>query len=163
MMEKVVQLGIWGRGGNWYIGLFWSWTTPSGHALGGIRDFQELWAHPALFWPKRGALSSHLSTPSVFSGQKGVLFPVNSVNSEGSSIGKDATENKKKNTFCRFQNVNAKRGQSFTDCTSFGHVGAIFFNMATVTPLRQPAPAHFEIKLIDSSISLKSSGTPSIT
>ena len=44
------------RGGIlFYIGLFWSWTTPPGHALSGIRNFREEWAQAAFFWLK-GAL-----------------------------------------------------------------------------------------------------------
>ena len=40
-------------GSLYYIGLSWSWTTPPGHTLSGIRIFHEVWAQAAFFWLKR--------------------------------------------------------------------------------------------------------------
>ena len=65
------------RGGIlFYIGLFWSWTTPPGHTLSGIRNFREVWAQAAFFWLKRGHF------PDLF------------VSSEGSSVGINTTGTK---------------------------------------------------------------------
>ena len=80
--------------------------TPPGHTLCGIRNFREVWAQAAFFCLKRGSFQICSTVVKVFCRYK-------------------CNKEWEKNTFHRFQSVKAKRGQPFTDCTIFGHMGAI--------------------------------------
>ena len=82
--------------------IYWgSWTTPSGHTIGGMRNSHEGRTHMAFFFLAKNG-----------------LFPDKFVSSEGSSFGMNATGNKKDNVLFIQQRQSQKRpiihGQLFS-------------------------------------------------